>query len=180
MSSLPKSCSAARALWAWQRSVRLSAVVFGVAQFVDAIGVEARAGARPMDAARLDLAEVSKEGAEQLVGAADETARGREQLGVGELVGRRVPAGGERGDGVRARVHAREATPRFFQARIRALANDRSLGRYSSRLHPESLARSRICAYERPRRERSKVSDGSPQGRIKNEMEIPPARERTE
>jgi hypothetical protein len=36
-------------------------LVFGVAEFVDAVDVEARAGTRPMDAARLDLAEVGEE-----------------------------------------------------------------------------------------------------------------------
>jgi hypothetical protein len=62
-------------------------LVFGVAQLVDAIGVEARADTYPMDTARLDLAEVREQGGEQLIGAADETACGREQLGVGELAG---------------------------------------------------------------------------------------------
>jgi hypothetical protein len=57
---------------------------------VDAIGVEARTSTYSMDAARLDLAEVSEQCGEQLVGATDETARGREQLGVRELAGRRA------------------------------------------------------------------------------------------
>jgi hypothetical protein len=67
-------------------------LVFGAAQFANAVGVQARTGTYSMDAARLDLAEVGEQGSERLVGAADETARGREQLGVRELAGRGIPA----------------------------------------------------------------------------------------
>jgi hypothetical protein len=60
-------------------------LVFGKAQFINAVRIEARAGTGPVDAACLDLAEVGEQGGEELVGAADEASRGSEQLGVGQL-----------------------------------------------------------------------------------------------
>jgi hypothetical protein len=60
-------------------------LVFGEAQLINAVRIEARTGTDPVDAARLDLAEVGEQGGEQLVGAADEASRGSEQLGVAQL-----------------------------------------------------------------------------------------------
>jgi hypothetical protein len=50
--------------------------VFGKAEFVNAIGVEARAGTGAVDAARFDLGEVCEQARQQLVRATDEPACG--------------------------------------------------------------------------------------------------------
>jgi hypothetical protein len=50
--------------------------VFGEAEFVDAVGVEARAGPSAMDTARFDLREVLEQARQELVRATDEPACG--------------------------------------------------------------------------------------------------------
>jgi hypothetical protein len=52
--------------------------VLGKAELVDAISVEARTGTGPVDAARLDLAEVAEQGGKELVRPTDEAPRRRE------------------------------------------------------------------------------------------------------
>jgi hypothetical protein len=96
------------------------------AQFVDAVDIEARAGAGAVDAARLDLGEVGKQGGEQLVRATDEASRGDEQFGVEEL--RRIRSFGKRMGGIRAQFHALHATPWFSELVFGALASDREQG----------------------------------------------------
>jgi hypothetical protein len=60
--------------------------VFGEAELINAVGVEARAGARAVNAARFDLAEVNEELGEQLVRATHEAAGSREELAIGEML----------------------------------------------------------------------------------------------
>ena len=61
--------------------------VFGEAQFVDAVDVEARACADAVDTAGLHLGEVGEQGRQELVRTTDESSRGGEELAVGELSG---------------------------------------------------------------------------------------------
>jgi hypothetical protein len=113
--------------------------VFGETQFVHAVGVQARTGTSAVKATRFDLSQVREETRQELVRAADEASRGREELRVGELawqtwnrlnrfsIGR--ASGGEQGHGeVGARLHLNNLHPGFLCLRIRALASERRHG----------------------------------------------------
>jgi hypothetical protein len=58
-------------------------------ELIDAVNVEARAGASAVNAARFDLAEVDEELSEQVIGTTHEAPRAFKELGVGELRERR-------------------------------------------------------------------------------------------
>ena len=79
-------------------------LVLREAEFVNAVGVEARAGARAVNAARFDLAEVEEELGEQLVRATHEAAGAFEELGVGEPLEPRSSADTRRESSNRARA----------------------------------------------------------------------------
>jgi hypothetical protein len=81
--------------------------VFGEAELVDAVRVEARAAALAMDPTSFDLGEVSEERCQDLIRAANEASSAREKLVVGEL------AETEIGRGII--VHARHLTPRISE-----------------------------------------------------------------
>jgi hypothetical protein len=98
-------------------------LVLRQAQFVDTVGVEARAGPRAVNAARFDLAEVDEELGKQLVRTTHEAARPFEELGIGELRERRW-AWNAGCINVCVRLHARTVTPGFrcsLKARSRAI-----------------------------------------------------------
>jgi hypothetical protein len=86
--------------------------VLGEAELVNAVGVEARTGARAVNAAGFGLAEVDEELGEQLVGATHEPASPLEELGVRQLLEPRSETRNGRIDRC-IRLHASHDNPAF-------------------------------------------------------------------
>jgi hypothetical protein len=99
-------------------------LVLREAELVDAVRVEARAGARAVNAARFDFAEVDEELGEQLVRATNETAGSVEELGVGELLERRSGTRNGRIDRC-VRLHTSHDTAGFSVFSTGILVTDR-------------------------------------------------------
>jgi hypothetical protein len=99
-------------------------LVLREAELVDAVSVETRAGARAVNAAQFDLAEVNEELGEHLIRAAYEAARPSKELGVREMI--EQSSGMSNGPIDRCvRLHASQDKPAFSTLLIGALAGDR-------------------------------------------------------
>ena len=105
--------------------------VLGHPKFINAIGVNARAGASAMDPARLDLGQVCEQRSEDAIRLADEPPRSREQVDIRERFHGYA-------SGRSARIVRRAATP--IRAITPVILHPRSLfvRVHARTLHPDS------------------------------------------